>query len=362
MKLLRSLSDYRRAIRNATSGKATSLPVGIVSVLRARAFHNIGPRYFSLYDLARVPEELWDEFIIDEDLKSILRRINAKEAREVVFDKIAFSRHCNTHAVPTIPILATIDRHSPSDPLNGLDPKKFELLLTNAPSELFIKLIDGTWGVDAFTASRTTADNWSFCGQTGSLRDLHAFSINRLRDRRGWLVQPVIRNHKALRAIMSPSALGTIRAVTYLKGSEIDLLYAVLRIPVGNNQADNFAHGTSGNLVAPLDVDTGKIGTPRASRTSDWPNIVNILKHPQTGVRIEGETTPYWDEFKHLVTRAQSTLPKLPTLGWDIAITDSGPVVVEANSTYDVDLIQVAYQHGIKTEFLINLLKRHHSS
>lgn len=362
MKFLQSLSDYHRAIKSATSGKAANLPSSIVSVLRARAIHNIGPRYFSLYDLARVPEDMWDEFIIDDGLKGLLRTINTREAREVVFDKVAFSGHCNTYNLPTIPILATIDRQSPNDPLNSLDPRKWELLLNDAPSDLFIKLIDGTWGIDAFVASRTTDGLWHYCDRMGSLSDLHTFAMTRLRHRRGWIVQPVVQNHRALRPIMSPNALGTVRAVTYTKGAEIELLYAVLRIPVGKNRADNFAHGTSGNLAAPVELASGLIGTPRASKTTDWPNMINVVEHPDTGVHIEGVTIPHWTELTKLILKAQATLPDLPTLGWDIAITDSGPLIVEANSTYDMDLVQVAYGRGVKSEFLENRLKRHRST
>lgn len=362
MKLLDLLADYRRAIKVATHAKSGNWPAGALSVFRARAFHDIGPRYYSLYDLARTPEKEWPEYIIDNGLKNRLRKINTKEAREVVHDKFAFLRHCEMHGLPTIPILATIDRNSPSDPLNGLEPQRWETLLANAPDQLFIKLIDGTWGIDAFIANRIDGHQWEFCDQHGSLADLHAFAMNRLRHRRGWIVQPVLRNHSALRPIMSPSALGTVRAVTYLRGSDVEFLYAVLRIPVGDNRADNFAHGSSGNLAAPIDLSTGRVGTPRASRTKVWPDMINVPEHPDTHAQIEGAVLPHWPEIAHLVRKAQLTLPNLPTLGWDIAITDAGPIIVEANSTYDVDIVQVAYGRGLKTEFLETRLKRDFSS
>lgn len=361
MNILKTLSDYQRAIRVATFRKSGNLPAAILSVLRARALHNIGPRYHSLYDLTRIPEESWDEFIIDNSVKNLLRQINSKEAREVVFDKIAFFRHCETHNLPTIPILATIDHRSPGDPLNGLDPEKWELLLRNAPNDLFIKLIDGTWGIDAFVASRATEELWSYCNQTGTLKDLHTFAMDRLNNRRGWIVQPLVENHRALRPIMSSNALGTIRAVTYANANSIELLYAVLRIPVGQNRADNFAHGTSGNLAAEVDLVSGKIQTPRASKTTVWPDMIDVLRHPDTGSVIRGTVVPYWTELKRLLVKAQGTLHDLPTLGWDVAITDSGPIIVEANSTYDLDIVQVAYNRGVRTDFLENRLKKYRS-
>lgn len=362
MKLLNLLEDYRCAIKVATDAKSGNWPAGALSVFRARVLHDIGPRYHSLYDLARIPENEWPEYIIDNGLKHKLRKINNKDAREVVVDKFAFLKHCEKHNLPTIPILATIDRQSPSDPLNGLHPQRWQDLLLDAPDQLFIKLIDGTWGIDAFIANRIADNQWEFCDQHGSLADLHAFAMNRLRDRRGWIIQPVLRNHSGLRSIMSPTALGTIRAVTYLRRSEVELLYAVLRIPVGDNRADNFAHGSTGNLAAPIDLSSGRVGTPRASKTKFWPDMINVPEHPDTRAQIKGAVLPHWPEVAQLVRNAQLTLPNLPTLGWDIAITDAGPIIVEANSTYDVDIVQVAYGRGLKTEFLETRLNRDYAS
>jgi len=358
MKILSLLHDYRKAIGVATRAKSGNVPAGIASVLKARLMYDIGPRHHALYDLARTPEETWPEFIIDNKLKPLLRKINTESARHVVQDKHAFRMHCTQNGLATIPILAKIDRTSPDDPLDGADPCRWNALLADAPDELFVKLIDGTWGTDAFVAKRKTDTLWRYCDQNGSLTDLHAFAMSRLKARRGWIVQPVIHNHPDLTRIMSPNALGTVRAVTYLSGNDTELLYAVLRIPVGANLADNFAHGTSGNLVAPIDIPTGRIGMARVSKGTAWPDIIDISRHPDSGELIEGTHLPHWTAAIELVRAAQSTLPELPTLGWDIAFSDSGPLLVEANSTFDVDILQVAYKRGLRTDFLKNRIER----
>jgi hypothetical protein len=38
------------------------------------------------------------------------------------------------------------------------------------------------------------------------------------------------------------------------------------------------------------------------------------------------------------VTGAQRCFAELPTLGWDIALTGDGPVIIEANSRWDPPL------------------------
>ncbi len=51
-----------------------------------------------------------------------------------------------------------------------------------------------------------------------------------------------------------------------------------------------------------------------------------------------------------LACRAQESLPLLRSTGWDIALTPDGPLVVEANNTYSVDILQVAYGRGLRHE------------
>lgn len=355
---LHLLRDYWRAVRTASGGAWHQVPPSIHSVLRARIAYDIGPRYHSLFDLIHTPEREWPEFIIDNGLKHLLRKLNPPAAREIVNDKLAFMRHCQQHGLPSIPIVAVIDRAQPEDALNGLEIARWQTLLADAPSELFIKLIDGTWGIDAFVAERNGDGRWNYCGRQGDLAELHAFCLQRLRQRRGWIVQPVMKNHPTLARIMSPNALGTVRAVTHLRGDEAELLFAVLRIPVGKNRADNFSHGASGNLVADLDPATGTLKMPRASRDTAWPDMADVSHHPDTGERIPGFELPFWPELKELVLEAQRTLPALCTLGWDIGVTASGPMIVEANATYDVDLIQVAQRRGLRSILLKQRLEQ----
>ncbi len=357
-KLTSLLADYRLAIRAAAGGRAAGIPAGLWSVAIARSRFDVGPKYHSLYGLRKVPGSEWGEYIIDNQIKPMMRKINVEDARIVVNDKFRFQQHCAGHGLQTIPILAKIDRREPEHPLNANDSQALATLLANAPRQVFIKLIDGSWGLDAFTVERVAADQWEYCEQRGSTSALFDFCIKRLKHRRGWIMQPVMQSSDIMREIMSPHALGTIRALSFLEPDGASVPYAVIRLPVGANTADNFSHGASGNLVAPIDVDTGTIGTARGPRSTGWPDIVAVETHPDTGKRISGFVIPNWHDVIELISRAQRSLPRLPTLGWDIAITNAGPLIVEANCTYDFDLLQVAYQRGLRTEIVDRRLHR----
>ena len=117
---------------------------------------------------------------------------------------------------------------------------------------------------------------------------------------------------------------------------------------VGNSEVDSFSHGASGNLLAGVDVDSGRLITAIGSRSKSWPTMRDVSAHPASGASIVGVELPFWPEVLELVKRAHVSITDLHTVGWDVAVLENGPVIVEANWRYDIDLIQVAYKKGFK--------------
>lgn len=62
----------------------------------------------------------------------------------------------------------------------------------------------------------------------------------------------------------------------------------------------------------------------------------SIKEHPNTGVIFEGYQLPFWEETKKLVTKAHEQLKDIKSIGWDIAITPSGPVLLEGNDNWEI--------------------------
>jgi len=349
--LIDSLTDYRLAIATARREHKLSMPRAIRSVLTAKLRYGIGPRFHSLFELSAKHESGWDDYLIDERLRVHLRRINPADTREVVNDKLAFYEHCVAHRIDTVPIRCLLGSFTPSksSPIAFVTTEEdFANALHPEDDQLFFKLVNGTWGLDAFVATRK-GSNWRFPGGTGTTSALFSFALARLAGRRAWMVQPFIKSSPEVSSITS-GALSTIRLITTLNGGRSEALFANLRISVGENTTDNFGHGTSGNLVAPIDLRTGTLGQARGPKVRDWPHTVVIEHHPNTGKRIEGMVIPGWNNVLGLCARSHSTLPQLRILAWDVAITIEGPLIVEANPTFDVSGIQVANSRGIRVD------------
>jgi hypothetical protein len=56
-----------------------------------------------------------------------------------------------------------------------------------------------------------------------------------------------------------------------------------------------------------------------------------VTAHPDTGARIEGTLLPWWEESLTLALRAHRGMRSIACVGWDVALTAGGPVLVEAN-------------------------------
>lgn len=149
------------------------------------------------------------------------------------------------------------------------------------------------------------------------------------------LLQRCLSNHPGL-ADLTPGAVGTVRIVTYrFPRDSARLLLAVYKMPVGAMAADNFHFG---GLCAPVNVADGRLGGAVGHR---GPLIVDVERHPDTGARVEGHILPGWNDAVRLVLNAHDALRCVPTMGWDVALTPEGPVLVEGNSLPNPHLSQL---------------------
>jgi hypothetical protein len=111
---------------------------------------------------------------------------------------------------------------------------------------------------------------------------------------------------------------------------------ALFRMAVGDNrQVDNFH---AGGIAAPIDVASGRLGA-----ATDWglrPRHGWKSHHPDTGGPIEGRILPLWAETRALAERAHAAFADRHIVGWDMAILEDGPAIVEANGGPDTDMHQ----------------------
>lgn len=268
---------------------------------------------------------------MDALMNTLAENISAEDAK-ILQDKVRFWRHCKEHDLATIPVYATIDGEN------------IEWLETNAewqlpPHDLFSKPAD--WGQGFGIKSWRHVEGSTYRDEDGIILDGNAL-LERLRDqsleiRRRVILQPLVENAVELSVLVGSNALCSGRIVTIREpGKEAEFLTAMLGLPAGNIGGSNFSDGALG---APINEETGRLGRARFKRLSKV--MESYEKHPNSGERIEGFTLPRWKEAVNLAIAAHESFPRIAFVGWDVAFAKNGPVLIEGNSGFGSNSIQV---------------------
>ncbi|MCG2577434.1 hypothetical protein LZ012_10560 [Dechloromonas sp. XY25] len=130
------------------------------------------------------------------------------------------------------------------------------------------------------------------------------------------------------------------------------------KLPTGNNSHDNYNGGKTGNLAAAIDHDTGRVTRVINGTGLD---LVEIERHPDTGVNFATLAVPNWQKVCQFTFDAALTLPKLRFQQWDIALSNDGPLALEVNlfGTGGCDLTQLLYRKGLLDDTMRAFLARH---
>jgi hypothetical protein len=348
------LQDYALAVWCGAEQRMRRLLPVAIRMARARLKYGIGPLPFSIFQLASVPEARWKDYIIKKTTVDLqLLSVNEKRGRAITGNKLRMYRFCREVGLPTIPILCSVGNlRDPADACveHVTSPERFQTLLASAPDRLFAKRIHGSHGTGAFVVTRDDA-GFGFGGRHGTAGELLAYIEENCGPRNGFILQPQVRPHPGLGPLTSADGLPTSRLVTTMNADGPHLRFACFKIPTGTNVVDNFHDGLGGNLLAAIDLETGTLSPARGSARRDWPLLVQVDVHPDTGQRIAGLRLPLWEELREVALRGQRLLPGLKTIGWDMAIGPDGVLVVEANYKYDMHIHQMASQRGLETEF-----------
>lgn len=266
------------------------------------------------------------------------RLLNPESSRSLVEDKAAFYRRCAELKLPSPRLVGVYFQDRPGwtfdgRPLEGLEQWE-QFLRVDCPAEMVIKPSKGGYGEGVRLWRRD--EKGMFHDQTGRelpARELLAAMPNP--NGAGAVIQERATSHPELATLSGTHNLQTTRIITMLDPDGTPhCLHAHLKVIVGDNFVDNFHYGATGNLLAPIDLETGRLAGGRTLRRPEG-GFALVERHPSTGVPLAGIQVPQWDEVLALARRAAIAFQPLRYVGWDIALTPTGPVLVEGNWNSD---------------------------
>ena len=137
---------------------------------------------------------------------------------------------------------------------------------------------------------------------------------------------------------LCPASVNTIRVMTYHNHGDPRILWMGMRVGSGKSAVDNFS---SGGMVVAIDEEKGCLKGDAIDKVS-----ATFPVHPTTGVAFDGFPIPCFDQVKDLVLEAARMEDKILVIGWDVAITPDGPVLIEGNRRPGFGLSQVLDDRG----------------
>jgi hypothetical protein len=270
---------------------------------------------------------------------------NIKGYAALMDDKLLFDVILRSAGVATGTTLAIYSRGAPDIQYPVIrDASALTQWFLESGENIFIKPLRGMNGKGALSIGKRLPSVQPSWEQLPSRQPL---SLDKIIEHIGSQVEAEFIIQKRLTpasgtARFSVDVLQTLRVMTLRRRSGILLVAAVIKIGSGRSAVDNLLEGK--NMIAPVNLDSGKLGV-----------AVEIVEgkqawhqsHPITGAPIEGTHLENMDEIKKLVVRAAECFPWFKSVGWDVALTAEGPLILEGNYWADVLLIQTAHQKGI---------------
>ena len=282
-----------------------------------------------------ITREVLDRRQSKEAQLQMQRRLNPPAYWPRTEDKLEFDRYCRNAGLP-------VPRNFGSFVVSGSDVGKraahraaaSAVLASATAPHLIVKPIDGVYGLGV---ARLAVDDDTFVCHDGRRRTAEAVYdwIAQNSPFTRYLVQERVWPHAELIRLSGTESLQTVRMVTYVAtDGAVAIGNCQLRVIVGDSPTDNYHGGRTGNLICDI-PSAGGVVSRGFGPADGGRRFMTVERHPGTGVAFAGFQVPCWAAACRLVRDAAAAFRPLRTIGWDVAITDGEPLLIEGNITWD---------------------------
>lgn len=300
-------------------------------------------RYYYVYGLDRKNEKKSPEIIGYKHFKKLRDTnlhppgINFNYAC-LLRDKFVFGQFIKSLNFPTPKNIALIDKKGITW-LDNMQVQPLESLSQYNRGDVdgFCKKLSGLKGEGAFPLRFT--GNKMFIGDNEITVEQLAKKIDGQ-----YLLQQRLTQHPDM-ARMHPYSINTLRLLTFNNNGKIELFSAAFRVGTHKNSVDNWG---AGGLAIGVDITTGKL---RADGFLKPGGGGRLLSHPDSGITFLNYQIPFFEESAELVKKVHRYLYGIHSIGWDVAIMDNGPILIEANEGWDGSFAMCTDDH-FKSRFL----------
>lgn len=266
---------------------------------------NVGYMEYNLFHFIDKPTELRKTYVDFNHSQKLFKMLNDREYMDVFDNKLKFNNKFKDFIGREF-----IDAAHCTD-------EEFREYCKNK-KRIFCKPTNSCSGKGVYKDIEITKDT--------DIDELHKFMIEN-----NVFCEDTIEQHSEM-AKLNPTSINTIRITTVLKDDVVYPMYEIIRIGINNSKVDNVG---SGGIYTVLSED-GEIINPCWSDKT----ITTYVQHPTHGFEFIGFKVPYFKEAIDLVKKAALVEKRIRYVGWDVAITPNGPIIVEGNQLPGYDMCQ----------------------
>lgn len=152
-----------------------------------------------------------------------------------------------------------------------------------------------------------------------------------------YIIQERIIQHEKMSALCS-SSVNTIRLQTVMdKDGNVIPFGSGVRIGRMGNIVDNWAKG---GVFVGIDAKTERLKDIGILKPKYG---TKVTEHPDTHVAFSGYPIPFYKEAERMAVELHRLMYRSHSIGWDIAITENGPIIIEGNDRWEITLIQAVH-------------------
>lgn len=314
VKLEKQIFDYLEI-----SGKSNEIALHILEdVIFCRYAYGFMPDEYFAYKLDQKSSKQRQEYISDRDRLSFIYKVNDILDMEIVRNKNLTFQHFK-------------------------DFYKRDAVCINKKTNFtdFVNFVK----IHPIFVQKNVKKN---CGQGVKLIDFNKVTIpyetyfENLKKEDDFILEERIIQSKKM-GELNKSSVNTVRCVTLVTDNGIIVDHCFLKVGRNNSFLDN---GAAGGLLIGIELKNGKLNTDAINEFGEV-----FEKHPDSDIVFKGFQLPEWNSLMELSILLAKKCPSVRFVGWDLAHTDQGWVLVEGNGRSQVIGPQLIYEKGYKTHF-----------
>lgn len=159
--------------------------------------------------------------------------------------------------------------------------------------------------------------------------------INKINFNKDYIVEKGLIQHPDLDKI-NPNCINSLRVISVRVNEDIYIPNYYLRMGIGSSFIDN---ASAGGIFVNYDFKNNQLAEIAHAYAVSGGKSYTV--HPDTKYSFKDKKLPYPEKIEALVKRAAHLFPDIAIIGWDIAYTDDGPVIIEGNSNPDMEAPQI---------------------